>query len=72
MGPSFAVEAVVRRDVDPIDVACVLSTAHCAAGSIALGEGVGGEHAPKLVRILVGHFTAGCTFRLMRKRVSGS
>jgi hypothetical protein len=72
MGPSFAVEAVVRRDVDPIDVACVLSTAHCAAGSIALGEGVGGEHGPKLVRILVGHFTAGCTFRLMRKRVSGS
>jgi hypothetical protein len=30
------------------------------------------ERGRKLVRILVGHFTAGCTFRLRRKRLSGS
>ena len=50
----------------------LLSIAHCPAGSIVLGEDVGGERGPKLVRILVGHFTAGCTFRLRRKRLSGS
>jgi hypothetical protein len=37
----------------------LLSIAHCPAGSIALGEDVGGGRGPKLVRILVGHFTAG-------------
>jgi hypothetical protein len=50
----------------------LLSIAHCPAGSIVLGEVVGGERGPKLVRILVGHFTAECTFRLRRKRLSGS
>jgi hypothetical protein len=50
----------------------LLSIAHCPAGSIVLGKDVGGERGPKLVQILVGHFTAGCTFRLRWKRLSGS
>ncbi|MEA2283071.1 MAG: hypothetical protein QOK21_3678 [Solirubrobacteraceae bacterium] len=37
-----------------------------------LREDVGGERGPKLVRVLVGHFTAGGTFWLRRKRLSGS
>jgi Luciferase-like monooxygenase len=34
--------------------------------------GTGAPRAPKLGRIRVGHFTAGVTFTLRRKRLSGS
>jgi hypothetical protein len=68
--PGLRIDHAVEH---PIEVmTSLLSIAHCPAGSIVLGEDVGGERGPKLVRILVGHFTAGCTFRLRRKRLSGS
>jgi hypothetical protein len=48
------------------------STTQWPAGSVALGEDVAGEPAPNLVRILVGHASAGRMFSLSRKRSSGS